>query len=99
MAITSPTRSWSQVMRGERLMSGPAQEVAQVLVVRRRHLLGGAEEGDALFVQHGDPRRHAEHGPDVVRDDDAGDVELALELHDEPRDGAGAERIEAGRRL
>ena len=69
--MTPPTRSWSQVMNAERFMLQSAEEVADVLVVGRRHLLRRAEEHDASLVQERDLCRHAEHRPNVVRDDDA----------------------------
>src|SRR5712664_3091271 len=90
---TSPTRSWSQVILGDRFMSGAAQEVAEVGIVGGGHLFRSTEEGDAALVQHGHVGGHVEHRADVVRHDDARHVELALELLDEPRDGARGERI------
>src|SRR3954470_2914195 len=91
--ITIPTRSWSQVMVGERFMSGAAQEVADVGIVGPGHVFRGAEEADAAVVQHGDVRGHVEYRADVVRHDHAGDAELQLELLDQARDGARRQRI------
>src|SRR5215208_7303662 len=101
MTMTRPTLSWSQVMNVERFMrtsarvarcvggSEPAQEVPDVGIVAGGHVLGGPEEADLPVGQQGDLGRHEERRPDVVRHDDAGDLQLALELPDEPRDRAG----------
>src|SRR5215213_3361254 len=98
ITMTRPTLSWSQVMNVERFMcaSQAAEEVADVRVVARRHLLRGAEEADLAVGQQGDVRRHEERRADVVRHDDARDAQLALELLDEAGDRNGGERVEAG---
>src|SRR3712207_2847951 len=88
-STSTPTLSWSQVMNVERFILEPSEEIPDVAVVARGHLLRRAEENDVPLGQQRDARRHAEGGADVVRDDDARDAELALELHDQPRDGAG----------
>src|ERR1700724_1094028 len=94
--MTRPTRSWSQVMVGDRFMSGAAQEVADVWIVGGGHLFRRAAESNVALAQHGDVGRHVEHRANVVRHHHAGHVELALELLDVPRDRARGERIQPG---
>ena len=99
-ATTAINRS-KQVSVKESITKGSesAQEFANVRVLAAGHLLGGAEESDALVREESDLARHSEGGSNVVGDDDAGDAELALQLENKVSDGRRRERIEARSRL
>src|SRR5205823_1823410 len=69
------------------------------MIVAAGHLFGGAKEANATIGEQRDLAPHPERGPYVVRDDNAGDAELALQLENEISDGGGGKGIEPRGRL
>src|SRR6266566_9097045 len=103
-SISTPTFSWSQVMNFDRFIaykvsrvsSKSAEEFTNIRIVAAGHLLGRAEKADAMIRQQGDLAPHSERGPNVVRDDDTGDAQLALQLEYEVGDRRGGEGVKSG---
>src|SRR5688500_20390484 len=97
--MTSPTLSCSQEMNVGRFMVGcppeseSAEEALDVFVLARRHLLRCPEEADAAVGEERDPRAHPVGRADVVRDDDARHLQLALAFHEQARERTRRQRV------